>query len=256
MGPLRTKLVVKVRAARSKWAEISFEKKISMFVAPVVVAVVTAVILRTLNGDDGNNPQPRPLEGGGLEVAGLAVRDSTDDTEIDVAVRNSGELVAVANRASFRITEFRTVGACLPGAYLLPSHKYELVLPVEGAKGKVLTVDISQKVEPNDADRFTFRVSVETPQLTGTTSYLYGLEILLFHDAAPKPIPAGSVVLAKPFPADDWFSSDGRALPSELRSDVRDCAADNRADLSAILALPGARSPELLAFGEGLGLDS
>ncbi len=45
MAALWAKLVRAGRGLRAKWAEVSFEKKLGMFVAPVFVAVTSALLL-------------------------------------------------------------------------------------------------------------------------------------------------------------------------------------------------------------------
>jgi hypothetical protein len=100
------------------------------------------------------------------------------------------------------------------------------VLPDKNAKGHVVNLDISQVLVPNKADRFAFRIGVGDGDLVSTTSYMYRLELSLFHDGQPKPIRAGTVVLGKPFPDKGWFTQNGSR-------DVERCVEENRAGFRA-----------------------
>ena len=236
---------------RAKWSEVSFEKKLAMFVAPVFVAVTSALLITLIeggggDGDDGGSAQEttattRTTPAAGLRVAGLAVRDASDATHIDVTLSNGGGGPAFVGRAEFRIAEFRTVSTCLPQAYLPPSHTYDLVLPSQDAKGKVVDVDMSQAIKPAEVDRVSFRVGVDA-SLISTTSYLYRLELVLHHDGSGAPLRAGTLAVTKPFPSESWFDDD-------RDPEVAACTQRNRAALAAVLAGAAVMSPALRALG-------
>jgi hypothetical protein len=247
----------RARALGAQWTNISLEKKLGMFVAPIFVAVITAVLVPRLTGGNnstagGNNSTAGPSSEH-LEVSDLSVLNSSDGPSIDISVRNTGGLVAVATRAQFRILRFAVLGACLPEAYLLPTHAYDLVLPTLDAQGKTRDVVLHQEIEPNHVDRFTFRVGVDDKQLTSTVSYLYRLEIALLHDQKPTPVRVGKVWLAMPFPQEHWFSVRDD-LDASYRKEVESCVRRNRTDLSAIYREPATTSPDLTDFAESVGL--
>ena len=250
-----TKLTARARAFRSNWAEISLEKKLSMFVAPIFVAVVTAVVLpRVAGGGGGDSASTKPSDEQ-LEVSDLAVDNSAKGTKIHVAVRNIGGLVSVATNARFRIRKFATLSTCLPQAYQLPTHTYDLVLPIENAEGKTRDVSISQEIEPNDSDRFSFDLGIDDPMPLSTTSYLYLLEVALFHDRKTTPVEAGEVWLAEPFPQKSWFSASDSPGDDSFSQQVNSCVDENRANLSAIYGGSASVSPDLIGFAESVGLE-
>ena len=248
-----TKLTARARAFRSNWAEISFEKKLSMFVAPIFVAVVTAVALPRVAGGGGGDAASTKPSDEQLEVSDLTVDNSAEGTKIHLAVRNIGGLVSVATNARFRILKFATLGACLPEAYQLPTHTYDLVLPTENAEGKTRDVSISQEIEANDSDRFSFDVGLDEPPLS-TTSYLYRLEVGLFHDRKTTPVQAGEVWLAEPFPQEHWFSVPDSLGDDAFSQQVKSCVDENRANLSAIYSGSASVSPDLSGFAESVGV--
>lgn len=51
------------QSLREKWASISFEKKVAMFIAPVFVAVVTGVVIPMLRPDGSSDTKPRTAAG-------------------------------------------------------------------------------------------------------------------------------------------------------------------------------------------------
>lgn len=249
MGALWAKLARAASNLRAKWSEVAFEKKLAMFVAPVFVAVTSALLIALIEdgggGGDGGSAQETTATTSttptaGLRVAGLAVGDASDATRIDVTLSNGTGAVAFVGRAEFRIAEFRTVHTCLPQAYLPPSHTYDLVLPSQDAKGRVVDVDMSQAIKPADVDRVRFRVGVDAG-LISTTSYLYRLELVLHHDGG-APLRAGTLAVTKPFPTESWFDDD-------RDREVAACTRRNRAALAAVLSGAAVMSPPLRALG-------
>jgi hypothetical protein len=101
------------RNLRQKWAEVSFEKKVSMFVAPIVVFVVTGVLIPRLLGDDDDKPSgPTRLEQ--LEVVDVGVvNDPGHDTSSGARRTASAEaswstFSAGAPDAARRVSRSRT----------------------------------------------------------------------------------------------------------------------------------------------------
>src|SRR5204863_3632356 len=89
--------------------EISLEKKLAMFVAPVVVAVATGILVPVLtgafSGGDGAAKRSAKLELVDLAVGGgrfqrLLSGPPSKLQFVDVTVRNTGDLVSVIKRAS------------------------------------------------------------------------------------------------------------------------------------------------------------
>ena len=69
---------------RTQWAGISFEKKLSLFIAPVFVSVVTAVLIAALIGSDGPTPAlPGPNEDQYRQrVRALCSRDGAAERDV------------------------------------------------------------------------------------------------------------------------------------------------------------------------------
>ena len=58
---------------KKQWSEISLEKKLAMFVAPVFVAVVSGILISGISGAFGSDDSSTTIDAGGLEVVDLEV---------------------------------------------------------------------------------------------------------------------------------------------------------------------------------------
>jgi hypothetical protein len=212
-----------------KWKAISLEAKLAMFVAPVVVFVVTAFIARVVNDRETASANLQvvrllPINGPGKKY---------HQAIIDLTLRNTGGTVSVLTHAQFHLRRVEAITQCSPPAELLPSGRYSIVLDQDRP---TVTSQLNQAVGPNQADRFTFSVGLP-PRSTNGVEFIYQLDVTLYHDADPRPINAGSVLLALPFNSPRLFNM--------LCGD-----ADK---LASFLASDSARSPELDAFGRVVG---
>jgi hypothetical protein len=222
----------KPRSLWEKWKAISLEAKLAMFVAPVVVFVVTAIIAKAINGPDTARAS--------LQVVRLLPINGPKNHHqaiIDLTLRNTGGTVSVLTRAEFQIRRAEEITQCpAPGA-LLPTGRYSIVLPYADEGRPMLTTQLNQEVGPNEADRFTFSLGLPKGASNAVES-IYQLDIALYHDADPKPVNAGSVLIALPFNSPRLFKS--------LCGDVD--------KLASFLASDSVRSPELDAFGRAVGV--
>jgi hypothetical protein len=233
-----------------RWSASSILAKLGVLAMPIFVAAVGVVVPKILN------PKSSPSER--LETAGLAVRDYAAVASADIRIRNVGEQIAVLDTVRFRIRDFRqsTVGGCFRGgAELPPAPTVDATLPGSNAKGRVVAVDVSRQLPPNSADRIVVRFWPEPykDQVAG----FYELEVEIFHDGDRKPMDAGTMVIADPFPESHMFSdanlrARAREEPHEYTPAVqrreRSCIARNRRILSGAAAFDGVRSARLAEF--------
>ena len=165
-------------------------------------------------------------------------------------MRNIGRLVSVVKRAEFRVRAMQTIEThCRgPGAALPISQTYDLRLPAYDGVGQVVGVTVRQQLKPNEADAFAFRVGLAGALLGDEDPRLYQLDVLVFHDTEPKPIKAGTAILAVATPGRISFE------PSEdADSEERACVRGNVEALRTMLALDGVRSLELEELGRAVG---
>ncbi len=227
---------------RRKWREISFERKIAMFVAPLFVAVATALILRVVVDDGVKGGEAKP------EVVSVIVtRDGsrTSPALVDVTLRNVGEVVSVLTRAELEVADFELFRACsLHGAPLEISAKYDVELPGYADEGAVADADLSQELPPNTADRIRLRIFIADGETVGSLEQrIYRLALRLYHDGRSKPLDAGIVLVALTLPS---FETSFDVNSAE----EKDCARRNLSALAGILRLPGRRSGVLTELGK------
>jgi hypothetical protein len=124
------------------------------------------------------------------------------------------------------------------------------MLPKAPRIGQTIELKISQQLAPDEADRFTFSLGVADWHL-GDGAYFYQLDVFLAYDTAGQPLRAGTVLVAAPYtPLTQYFweypgppaSFDPAYEPVEQVP----CYAENRRTYLRMLALEGARVPELI----------
>ncbi len=176
-------------------------------------------------------------------------------TGITLTLRNPGNGISVITSARFIVKRFAALSTngCIPGAGPIPiSADYQAALPAIAKPGEAINADLSQQVSANSADRFSIGFSFltsdayEYPYIDGGgtgASRLYELEVELFHDGNATPLRAGTMLLALPFPAYEFFPG-GTDLGLSGA-----CAPKNLVTLRHMLSLQGARSAELAEFG-------
>jgi hypothetical protein len=244
---------------RRNWAELSFEKKLSIVVVPLLLAVISAglPILLSGGGDDGAMQGGETTDGprSNLEVIDLAVTSGAPRgkpeaiQKLDITVRNAGELVSVVKRLGLRIRASGLLRICQAGGGLEASEAYKVELPPRPAPGELVQTKLSQQIPPGEADRFTIGLDVPDPARQ-LGDRLYRLDVLIYHDTGGRPVPAGTALVAAPYlPNDDYFWS-GQINPKSDRwgepgKGLWKCFDDNEATLKRMLALGGERSPEL-----------
>jgi hypothetical protein len=242
---------------RRRFAELSLEKKLSIFFVPVFAAVVGTLVPRFLGGDGGGGASPdvsvvidqRTEERAeNLQPVSLATSNTpeAETAEIEVIVRNTGMVDSVIHSAEFRVVEFAAAETCyVPEGQLDVSGRYDLVLPTSDGGGKTFDVDLQQSIPAAQADRFSFTVQVRG-DVVPTVPRLYALDVLLYHDQAEEPLDAGTALVAVPFPLWDAYVYPGTG-PYGGYFDP-ECPARNAAQLKDFLAVDGARSDELEQF--------
>ncbi len=202
---------------REQWASISLEQKLAMFVAPVVVFVITAVLIPTVRDAVREAFTTHPTVTTPVDLVPC-------DSRIEISMRNIGRLVSVVTQAEFRIRAMQTIDIhCRGSGAALPiSQTYDLKLPAHDGVGQVVGVAVRQQLKPNEADAFAFRVGLAGALVGDGDPRLYQLDVLVHHDREPKPIDAGTIVLAVGSPGRISFE------PSEdADSQERECLRNN-----------------------------
>lgn len=236
----------------SKWRELSFEKKLSIVVVPVVLAVLSLIVPALI---DLAKPAPTPR----LKVADVVVRDGNlvpeTAPQVEIIVRNVGDRLAVLTRATITIKASVLLQPCAGEGAIDISGRYDVVLPGEPRPGQQLEVPISHQVDPDGVDRFALRFALHPDVLSvgnESTSAFYQLGLTLIHDDA-KRLEAPDVIVAVPTtPYKGWPSSDEDAFNSGANFSptyVR-CERDRKVRAAQFLSRTGKRSEQLVALTE------
>lgn len=237
---------------RHRFAELSLEKKLTIFFVPVFAAVVGTLVPRFLSEDTpAVPPAPSEQREEKLEVLSLEIVNSNelaDWAEVKVAVRNTGVVDSLIHAAEFQVVSYDAAELCvLPEGQIEVSGTYDLVLPARTPDVESFDVSMQQRIPPGEADIFSFTVRLDDDYVPPAgDSRLYALDISLRHDTAVGALDAGRALLALPFPFWIQFAYPGRAYISNLFDP--ECQTRNSERLASFLALDGARSDELDAF--------
>lgn len=244
---------------RRNWAELSFEKKLSIVVIPVLLGTIAAGVPLLAGSGDGSSTGSSGSDTGrprsNLEVVDLTVTGGSPRGEpkaiqtIDVTVRNAGDLVSVVKRMGFRVRAAALLEICQAGGGLEASERYKVILPPDPQRGQLVEAKVSQQIGPGRADRFTLGLDVPEPARQDGDR-IYQLDVLLYHDTTKRPIHAGTVLAAAPYLPDKSYFWSGQINPKSEQwggpdSPVWQCLDNNEAALKRMLALSGQRSPEL-----------
>jgi hypothetical protein len=254
---------------RERFAELSLEKKLSIFFVPVFAAVVGTLVPRFLGGESAPPPPPTVTEereaapSENLEILDLDVLNSRDESldygagaELRINVRNSGNLVSVIHAAEFDVTEFEEVELCLPPqGELGVSGTYDLTLPSVDGSGQSMEVDVQQQIPAGEPDSFSFSATLDGEYVPiNGDSRLFVLDAFLRHDLEDERVDAGSVLLALPFPDTSQFVYPSTGSAGGLYFDP-ECPGRNVARLQRFLEGGGERSQELERFADDPAAD-
>jgi hypothetical protein len=247
---------------RERFAELSLEKKLSIFFVPVFAAVVGTLVPRFLGGDSAPPPPPTVTEqreaapSENLEILDLDVLNARDEAlsygavaELRINVRNAGNLVSVIHAAEFDIAEFEEIELCLPPQGELPvSGTYELILPSVDGAGQSFEVDVQQQIPAGEPDSFSFRATLDGEYVpTNGDSRLFVLDASLRHDVEEEPVGVGKALIALPFPGESQFVSPRTGSSGGTLFDP-ECPERNVARLQRFLDGDAEHSQELERF--------
>ncbi len=246
---------------RQRFAELSLEKKLSIFFLPVFAAVVGTLVPRFLGGEGAPPPPPTVTEqredapSENLEILDLDVLNSRDESlgfgvgaELRINVRNAGNLVSVIHAAEFDVSEFEEVELCLPPqGELSVSGTYDLTLPSVDGAGQSFEADVQQQIPAGEPDSFSFRAKLDGEYVpTNGDSRLFVLDAFLRHDLEEQ-VDAGSALIALPFPDASQFLYPSTGSSGGLYFDP-ECPARNVARLQHLLDGDAEHSQELELF--------
>ena len=212
---------------RNKWRGLSFEAKVTAFLAPLLVFAITFTAERILGdrGGDGTTAEPEHVSSGsgsgGLEVVALRASEAGTSGAIELVVRNTGESVSVITEAALTVREVirsSRPGTCEEEAsessrVQVPSGSAASHLGFVGVSGSYavsippgdedvvdgpLSVAVNQDIAPDAADRFSFQVEIEGDGESWSVPSVYLVDVAIHHDGGDEPLETGSVLVGIP----------------------------------------------------------
>lgn len=254
-------------AGRSGWRRWLPRDPWQVILGPLVIVVAGAGVTALISGgEEEQRPDLRQLAPAVINGEDESEIVSTDEEtgevrsrqaeqakpRIEVRLHNVGTQRSVLTSARFEVKRHVRIAACGVGSGLLESASYDVMLPGEPARDEVVEVPINQQLGPDEADRFSFRLS--TPEAfdddLGTT-VIYEIGISVLHDNAPEPLKAGDVVVA--VPATPARSDADPQAPYRFFVEGPECAPAPPAETRVAATFTGVRSVELTEFLSFLG---
>src|SRR3954447_17297263 len=251
------------RSARRGWKRLLPPNPWQLLIAPIIVGAVIAGIGVHTREDEPKktvslkglppvviNPQEQTESGAPVKSgADKGIRPSrqteASKPRIEIRLHNTGTRRAVLTAAVFTVRRLALFEPCGRGAGLLVSSRYDVTLPDHA--GASAEVPIDQQLGPDEADRFSFRLTAPgvLTRLQGDTLF-YELDVGVRHDNDPAPLNVGRAVVAIPGAPDASvkysFAVPGRATRA---------ATPPRQQIAAT-TFTGARSAEVDAFFQNL----
>jgi transposase len=230
----------------------------------VLVNVLSTQTQRVVPPPSGSTAPQLEVDGVSLtsantQVSGNGIGLNFTPYKIDIKLLNTGNGVAVINDARLIIQKFAVLPLCASQGYLGSSHTYSGDMPINPKPGQTVDVPLSQKIQPNDADRFDLLLNIPLPhgKVSGNI-YLYRVHLSLAYNANIKPLDVGEVVVDLPQPPDAgeyYWDSYYAAHPQIISGFVyapaipeyKRCVINNSYALRSILSSPSMRPAELSA---------
>lgn len=206
------------RPATSRWARLRASCKpvfdhpvISTTIGGVCTVAVVAMIAsmyRQFVDQDTTTSQPAVISSSNdsaLQIVDVGFIEPEEDyPQLDIKLRNTGDSVAFLKRASFRVARAWKIDWPPPqgAGPVKPTWNYDVAFP-KMSDPFTVSHNVSQIIDPDDADRFTITVGVEGER-EETTNYVYLMTVELVYDEDEKTISSGPILVAMPSVWSTW----------------------------------------------------
>ena len=200
---------------RSGWRRFLPENPWTVFwtglILPIIAALVIVgvpAIIRAL-GSGADLQAFSPVVSNPSEETGdlVKARDGEEvfeiseksKTRVEIRLQNTGNRRSVLTAARFTVRNLKVTPPpdCVSLGSVPVSGSYDVVLPLDHARGKTVEVPINQQLGPDATDRFVFRVG-QYPRSDEIQTFVYQLDIGVLHDRRAKPTAVGRVLVALP----------------------------------------------------------
>jgi hypothetical protein len=216
-------------------------------VAAVLGAVLPFVLPRIFSSPSKSAPGPSPQ----IEVDAVRVQDDNGSALMTVLLRNKGNQVAIIKSAQFLVRRAAVLPLCMSQGALASSGTYPVTVPPAPRSGQILSAPTNLQEPPDSPDRFSFRLGLPAGALRGIS--VYDFEVSLSYDVAPKPVPAGEVLVSLPSVPDASYVWTKTAAVTHMAGDGSasqiaewsQCMVRNSKAIESMLKSPAVRSSGL-----------
>ena len=171
---------------------------------------------------------PSLLAKSNLELVDVSFDTKEPSSVLDIKVRNKGHKIAYISQVLIEVEdiwELHTVTHLT--AYIERSQTYDIALPVKGSPYDV-SIDIDQRIPPNDVDRFSFSASFDQQSdgYNSNNDYIAKFSLILLYDSNNRKLKTKSIILAQ-YNGLQGYSSGG--LPGPILGGLIEKEAFNEA---------------------------
>jgi hypothetical protein len=163
------------------WRVLSAVSKVTITENPESAPIIVIMKREGAEGSTRNSASQGRLDYGELKLVDVSFIDTKEFPQIDVKVRNVGSKVAFIKRAVFKVSKVWTFKLPQNNDAYAATWNYDLMLPIKRTP-YVQSLDISQKVDTNAVDRFTFTIGNNSNQGTELYAFLMTMEIIYDED--------------------------------------------------------------------------
>ena len=171
------------------------------FSIPVIVAIAIAFWFNYFHKKDTTSEsisykqQDFNNEDSSLKIVDITIIDTEEFPKIDVKLRNVGKKVAFLKRAEFHVYMIWTLKPPIMPRAEPVSYNYDVSLEPRETP-YVVTKNISQSIDPNDVDRFTFTLGHHPSY--DIEDHIYNMKLRFFYDENDKIIESNNVLFLMP----------------------------------------------------------
>jgi hypothetical protein len=247
------------KSGPSRWSDASLARKAAWAtILGLPLAAITLVVGIATSGG-GSSSNASSAREPSLRSVDVVVRNPDHGDQaprVEITTHNVGTRRVVITRARVRVDRVEPLRLCISQGDLPLGQPYDVTLPLTA--GRTVDIPIERQLGDDRADRFALALGVPQARpgkgLVGVR--LYRLHLVLLNDGSSGPLDVGEVLVAVPsLPYRGgyyWTSSTAHEL-GYYRSwfpRLLPCWRANTARLRAMMALPGARSPDLAGIAD------
>jgi hypothetical protein len=168
-----------------------------------IIGLIGVIILGifTLLGPITSELFQRSVNESDLELVDASFEESAEATTLDIKVRNTGEKVAYVKVVNFNVERTWELWSTIFPARVPVSGNYDVTLTPAGTP-YTRTVKLSQSIDPNEVDRFTFTLTLNdrARAYSEKTNYVFLTTVDLVYDEDDKIISSENLLFVRELP--------------------------------------------------------